>query len=117
MAGVRLVVNLHAKPGQATAYAAAWAPRAEEVRSTEPGCLQYELFQSASHPDNLTVLEWWEDRAAFEAHWALERERTPLGVEFLGHPRDREVGRDGLEIYWEQQTYRFDRAEDAWLPR
>ena len=116
MSGVRLVVNLHSKPGHAADYIAACQARGEEVRR-EPGCLQYELCHSSVHPDNVVLLEWWDSRANFDDHWELERSRTPVGIEFLGKWNDREIGEDGLEIYWEQTAYRFDTATETWTPR
>jgi quinol monooxygenase YgiN len=116
MSEVRLVINMHARPGMAAAYAAAWAPHQDEVRG-EDGCLQYELFRSIVHPDHLALLELWHSRAAFDEHWEVERRRAPAGTEYLAHPRTREIGRDSLEIYWEKQEHRYDEERGLWTPR
>jgi quinol monooxygenase YgiN len=36
--------------------------------SREPGCEQFELFQSAYDPDKMVVLERWADQSALDAH-------------------------------------------------
>lgn len=38
----------------------------------EAGCLRYELYQQAEHPEVFQTVEMWQDRAAAEAHM-----RTP----------------------------------------
>ncbi|HXQ11215.1 MAG TPA: antibiotic biosynthesis monooxygenase [Caulobacteraceae bacterium] len=44
----------------------------------EPGCLQFEIFQSALDPDRLTLLELWEDDAALAEHAKMNATRAPL---------------------------------------
>ena len=34
----------------------------------EPGCGQFEVFQSVLDPDRLTLLELWADQAALDVH-------------------------------------------------
>jgi quinol monooxygenase YgiN len=46
----------------------------------EPGCQQYEVFQSALDPDTLVLLELWDDQAALAAHAQLNAMRTPNPV-------------------------------------
>ncbi|GAB2459100.1 putative quinol monooxygenase [Jatrophihabitans fulvus] len=116
MAAVRLVVNLHTHPGKAEEYAQAWQAHADEVEE-EPGCLQYELFRSARHPDNLAMLELWADRDAFDAHWALELTRPMVRPELIASAEGRELGRDGLEIYWEQSEQRWSSRRGEWVAR
>lgn len=113
---IRLVINLStADEAAGDAFAAAWPDRLAEVRA-EPGCLQYELCRSVSHPENFTVLEAWADREAFDAHWALEQQRTPVGASHLD-PSSRRHGRNGAEIYWEQQYWGWDPKSSAWVQR
>ena len=50
---VRLVITTYAKPGKGAALAQAMADRCRAVQQ-EPGCQQYEVFQSAMDPDKLT---------------------------------------------------------------
>lgn len=39
---------------------------AETVKET--GCISYELFQELDNPNNLTLIEEWEDMNALELH-------------------------------------------------
>ena len=64
---VRLVITTYAKPGKGTELAQAMADRCRAVQQ-EPGCQQFEVFQSALDPDKLLVLELWADQAALDAH-------------------------------------------------
>ena len=34
----------------------------------EPGCEQFEVFQSVLNPDKLALLELWSDHAALDVH-------------------------------------------------
>ena len=111
---VRLVINMHSKPGMARQFAEAWSPHYDEVNA-EDGCIQYELFTSTRNPDNLAMVEHWADRDAFEKHWALELSRGPQPTApFSGDWAVREVGRAGLEIYYDLQYYRWDGT--VWAP-
>ena len=60
---VRLVITTYAKPGKGAELALAMADRCRAVQQ-EPGCQQFEVFQSALDPDKLVVLELWDDQAA-----------------------------------------------------
>jgi len=73
---VRLVITTHAKPGKGTELAQAMADRCRAVQQ-EPGCLQYEVFQSALDPDTLILLELWADQAALDAHARVNATRPP----------------------------------------
>jgi quinol monooxygenase YgiN len=73
---VRLVITTHAKPGKGTELAQAMADRCRAVQQ-EPGCLQYEVFQSALDPDTLILLELWADQAALDAHAQANASRPP----------------------------------------
>ena len=57
---VRLVVTITAAPGKGTELAQAYKGRCAEVMK-EPGCEQFEVFQSVSDPDKLVLLELWRD--------------------------------------------------------
>src|SRR5438270_13822934 len=74
---VRLVITMHAKPGKGAELAKLQAGRCVEVQK-EPGCEQFEIFQSALDPDKLLLLELWADQAALDVHAALNRSRPPL---------------------------------------
>jgi quinol monooxygenase YgiN len=74
---VRLVVTIHAEPGQGAALAKAFKARCAEVMP-EPGCEHFEVFRSVLDPDKLTLLELWRDQAALDAHAKVNATRAPL---------------------------------------
>ncbi len=86
---LRLVININAAPGKGAEFAAAFKGRCQEVM-TEPGCLQFEIFQSALDPDRFTLLELWEDDAALAAHAKMNGTRAPLPAGLRGPPGSRE---------------------------
>ena len=47
----------------------------------EPGCEQFEIFQSAANPDRLALLERWADQAALDTHAKLNATRPALRPE------------------------------------
>ena len=73
---VRLVITTYAKPGQGAALAQAMTDRCRAVQQ-EPGCQQFEVFQSALDPDKLVVLELWDDQAALDVHAQVNVARPP----------------------------------------
>jgi quinol monooxygenase YgiN len=73
---VRLVITIYAKPGKGAELAQAMADRCRAVQQ-EPGCRQYEVYQSALDPDKLILLELWTDQAALDAHAQLNATRPP----------------------------------------
>ena len=77
---VRLVVSITAKPGKGAELAQAFRERAKET-TKEDGCMQFEIFRSAEHPDRLVMLELWRDQAAFDAHAKLNTTKPPLAPE------------------------------------
>jgi quinol monooxygenase YgiN len=56
----------------------------------EPGCEQFEVFQSVVHPDKLALLERWTDQAALDAHARLQNARPPLRPELRSGKTERE---------------------------
>jgi quinol monooxygenase YgiN len=74
---VRLVVTLTAAPGKGSELARVFRTRCAEVMQ-EPGCEQFEVFQSVLDPDRLALLELWTDQAALDAHAKVNATRTPL---------------------------------------
>lgn len=86
---IRLVISITAAPGKGSALAAAFRGRCAEVMQ-EPGCEQYEVFQSVVDPDNLTLLERWTDQAALDAHAELNSSRPPLAPELRMGTGERE---------------------------
>ena len=77
---IRLIVTITAAPGKGSELAQLYKGRCVEVMS-EPGCEQFEVFQSAVNPDKLVLLERWTDQAALDAHSKLNSTRPPLPSE------------------------------------
>ena len=83
---IRLVLTITAAPGKGTELAQAYRPRCVEIMK-EPGCEQFEVFQSVINPDKLTLLERWADQASLDAHAQLNASRPPLPAELrIGRP-------------------------------
>ena len=82
---VRIFVSMDAQPGKGTEFAQARASRDAEVRQ-EPGCEQFEIFQSVANPDKLLLVERWTDEASLEAHAERNRQRPALGAELRAGP-------------------------------
>ena len=74
---IRLVVSITAAPGKGAELAQAYKPRCLQVMQ-EPGCEQFEVFQSVVNPDRLTLLERWTDKAALDVHLKVNQTRPPL---------------------------------------
>jgi quinol monooxygenase YgiN len=74
---VRLVITFTAAPGKGAELAGNMKARCAEVRQ-EPGCEQFEAFQSVIDPDRIVLLERWRDQAALDAHAALNAGRAPM---------------------------------------
>ena len=74
---VRLVVTITAAPGKGADLAHAFRARCAEVMQ-EPGCEQFEVFQSVLNPDKLALLELWQDQAALDAHAKVNTTRAPM---------------------------------------
>ena len=74
---VRLVVSITAAPGKGAGLAQAFKGRCAEVVK-EPGCEQFEVFQSAVDPDKLVLLERWADQAALDVHAKVNETRAPM---------------------------------------
>jgi quinol monooxygenase YgiN len=77
---IRLVVAITTAPGRGSELAQAYRARCAEVMK-EPGCEQFEVFQSVVNPDRLALLERWTDQAALDAHAQLNKRRPPLRPE------------------------------------
>ena len=86
---IRLVVTIAAVPGKGAELAQAYVARCAEVLK-EPGCEQFEIFQSAVHPDRLALLERWSDQAALDVHARANSTRLPLRPELRVGTGERE---------------------------
>jgi quinol monooxygenase YgiN len=74
---VRLVVTITAAPGKGSELAQVFRARCAEVMQ-EPGCEQFEVFQSVLNPDRLTLLELWKDQAALDVHAKVNATRASM---------------------------------------
>jgi quinol monooxygenase YgiN len=88
---VRLVVTFNAVPGKGADLAKVFRDRCAEVMN-EPGCEQFEVFQSVLNPDKLALLELWSDQAALDVHAKVNATRAPL-------PDGLRLGAGGREDY------------------
>jgi quinol monooxygenase YgiN len=86
---IRLVVTITAAPGKGSELAQGFRARCAEV-TKEPGCEQFEVFQSVVNPDKLVILERWSDPAALDAHAQLNSTRPPLLPELRAGRGERE---------------------------
>jgi quinol monooxygenase YgiN len=74
---VRLVVTITAAQGKGADLAREFRQRCAEVMQ-EPGCQQFEVFQSVLDPDKLALLELWQDQAALDVHAKVNATRAPM---------------------------------------
>jgi len=74
---IRLVVTITAVPGKGSELAQAYRARCADAMK-EPGCEQFEVFQSVVNPDRLALLERWTDQSALDVHARLNSTRPPL---------------------------------------
>jgi quinol monooxygenase YgiN len=44
----------------------------------EPGCEQFEVFQSVLNPDKIALLKLWSDQAALDVHAKVNITRAPM---------------------------------------
>ncbi len=86
---IRLIVTIIAAPGKGSELAEAYKARCVEV-TREPGCQQFDVFQSVVNPDKLTLLERWTDQEALDAHARLQKTRPPLRPELRAGNTERE---------------------------
>jgi quinol monooxygenase YgiN len=86
---IRLVITITAAPGKGSELAQAFRSRCAEVMQ-EPGCEQFEVFQSAVNPDTLVLLELWTDQGALDVHGEANKARPPLSRELFAGSSERE---------------------------
>src|SRR5437899_8971197 len=86
---IRVVVTITAAPGKGSELVQAYRARCAEVLK-EPGCEQFEVFQSGTDPDRLALLERWSDQASLDAHAQLNSTRPPLRPELRVGSGERE---------------------------
>lgn len=86
---VRLLVTITAAQGKGGQLAQGYRARCAEVME-EPGCEQFEVFQSVINPDKLLLVERWVDQAALDAHAEVNRTRAPILPELRAGATERE---------------------------
>ena len=74
---VRLIVTITAAPSKGEQLGALYKSRCEDIVK-EPGCEQFEVFQSVVNPDHLVILERWTDQAALDVHSKVNATRAPI---------------------------------------
>ena len=86
---IRLVVTITALPGKGLELAQGYKTRCAEVMQ-EPGCEQFEVFQSVVNPDRLVLVERWADQGALDVHAEVNRTRPPILPELREGTTERE---------------------------
>ena len=86
---IRLVVTISAVPGEGSGLAQAYKARCADAMK-EPGCEQFEIFQSVANLDRLALLERWVDQAALDVHARLNSTRPALRPELRAGSGERE---------------------------
>ena len=86
---IRLVVSINAAPGKGAELAKAFRQRCADV-VREPGCEQFEVFQSVLNPNKLALLELWSDQAALDVHAKVNLTRAPMPPGLRGEGSSRE---------------------------
>lgn len=72
---VRIIVSMTAAEGKRQELIDAFGDLCPKVHQ-EPGCRQYEFFQSHEAQDRFVLLELWDDEATLRAHGELLRQRN-----------------------------------------
>lgn len=72
---VRIIVSMTAAPGKRQALMDAFRDLCPSVQE-EPGCQQYEFFQSRDDQERFALLELWDDEEALRVHGELLRQRN-----------------------------------------
>ena len=72
---IRIIVSMTAAVGQHEALMAAFRDLCPSVQQ-EPGCQQYEFYQSLGGPDRFVLLERWDDEETLRVHIERMQERN-----------------------------------------
>ena len=86
---VRLIVTITAAPGKGSELGKLYKARCQDIVK-EPGCEQFEVFQSVVNPDHLVILERWTEQAALDVHAKANATRPPLPAELRVGTTERE---------------------------
>ena len=102
MPEVRLVHNYKVKPGTGADYIGFWDSE-YDVMNGQPGCEQWELFQSTTDPDSFALLEHWESRGAFHSYWKIQKVRPIAGKDLIDYSIDAHRNLLGPEVLQAQR--------------
>jgi quinol monooxygenase YgiN len=80
---IRLIIKLSAAPGRGDELAKVYESRCRDIQE-EPGCEQFEVFQSVLDRDSLVLLEKWADADALAVHAERNRTREPIPADLRG---------------------------------
>ena len=94
---VRLVITFQAKHGKGSELAKEFGSYCKKAQQ-EPGCEQFEVFQSAIDQDKIVLLERWADQAALDVHAELNRSQPPR------------ISREFMEGRGEREDYDYNRT-------
>ncbi len=83
---IRLIVSMTAAPGKRDELSAAFGALCPSVQQ-EPGCQQYEFFQSRENPDRFVLIEKWDDEDTLRVHMDVLRARN-LNMDALRSHRE-----------------------------
>jgi quinol monooxygenase YgiN len=72
---VRIIVSMTAATGKREALTTAFRALCPSVQQ-EPGCQQYEFYQSLEGADRFVLLERWDDEETLRIHSERMRERN-----------------------------------------
>lgn len=86
---IRLIVGITAAPGKGSELAKLYKARCTDI-AKEPGCEQFEVFQSVVNPDKLAILERWTDQPSLDVHAKVNATRAPLPAELRVGTTERE---------------------------
>lgn len=83
----------------------------------EPGCIEFEQFQSVEYTEDTMTLELWTDQVVYDFHWSLRgqsrRAGSVLASSGTAERTDRIQGTNGFEFY---QCAMFKHLYDRWRP-
>jgi len=86
---IRLIVTITAVSGKGSELAQMYKTRCSEAMK-EPGCEQYEVFQSIVNPEKLVLLERWTEQADLDLHAQVNSARPLLVPELRAGKGERE---------------------------
>jgi quinol monooxygenase YgiN len=87
---IGMVVKLKIKAGKNAEFEAGFKEAQAGVRTEEPGCLYYDLYQSVSDPQAYFVLERYTGQAAVDQHTKTKHfaRMMAAGPNFIDGPPD-----------------------------